>query len=196
MFYCSGAHLEELLGVILQFHLGTVWDFTNLLFIHLITRTAFCMHSMMLLCAPLTSTKTKKWLTVLRACSCMCFLETFLHSSHTDDSVLGSSVPSMPSVNGRADFETAILEEEFLQRALNNGTSDSDEDRGYANPVMDDLYARRVLVSEHQTSINAGSDKFLPKYWTPEEDLHVNKIRLGSQRRPWYKKMQGFRFVS
>ncbi len=126
----------------------------------------------------------------------MCFLETFLHSSHTDDSVLGSSVSSIPSVNGRADFETATLEEEFLQRALNNGTSDSDEDRGYADPVLDDLYARRVLVSEHQTSVNAKSDKFLPKYWTPEEDLHVKKIRLGSQRRPWYKKMQGFRFVS
>ncbi|KAI2668403.1 LIM domain only protein 7 [Labeo rohita] len=124
----------------------------------------------------------------------MCFLETFLHSSHKDGSLLGSSVSSIPSENGPADFDSATLEEEFLQRALNNGTSDSDEDRGYADPVLDDLYARRVLVSEHQTSINTESDKFLPKYWTPEEDLHVKKIRLGSQRRPWYKKMQGFRF--
>ncbi|XP_052401783.1 LIM domain only protein 7b isoform X11 [Carassius gibelio] len=106
------------------------------------------------------------------------------------------SVSSIPSVNGRADFETVTLEEEFLQQALNNGTSDSDEERGNADPVLDDLYARRVLVSEHQTSINADSDKFLPKYWTPEEDLHVKKIRLGSQRRPWYKKMQGFRSKS
>ncbi|XP_073699248.1 LIM domain only protein 7b isoform X6 [Garra rufa] len=106
------------------------------------------------------------------------------------------SVSPIPSENGRADFESATLEEEFLQRALNNGTSDSDEDRGYADPVMDDLYARRVLVSEHQTSVNAESDKFLPKYWTPEEDLHVKKIRLGSQRRPWYKKMQGLRSKS
>ncbi|RXN02793.1 LIM domain only 7-like protein [Labeo rohita] len=106
------------------------------------------------------------------------------------------SVSSIPSENGLADFDSATLEEEFLQRALNNGTSDSDEDRGYADPVLDDLYARRVLVSEHQTSINTESDKFLPKYWTPEEDLHVKKIRLGSQRRPWYKKMQGFRSKS
>lgn len=119
-----------------------------------------------------------------------------MHSSHKDGSLLGSSVSSIPSENGPADFDSATLEEEFLQRALNNGTSDSDEDRGYADPVLDDLYARRVLVSEHQTSINTESDKFLPKYWTPEEDLHVKKIRLGSQRRPWYKKMQGFRFVS
>ncbi|XP_016297976.1 LIM domain only protein 7-like [Sinocyclocheilus anshuiensis] len=105
-------------------------------------------------------------------------------------------VLSIPSENGRTDFELATLEEEFLQRALNNGTSDSDEDRRYADPVLDDLYTRRVLVSEHQTSVNADSDKFLPKYWTPEEDLHVKKIRIGSQRRPWYKKMQGFRSKS
>lgn len=112
-----------------------------------------------------------------------------------DGSFLGSSVSSIPSENGRTDSESANLEEEFLQRVLNNGTSDSDEDRGYADPVLDDLYARRVLVSDHQTSINVDSDKFLPKFWTPEEDLHVRKIRLGSQRRPWYKKMQGLRFV-
>ncbi|NP_001038909.2 LIM domain only protein 7b [Danio rerio] len=106
------------------------------------------------------------------------------------------SLSSIPSENGRTDSDSANLEEEFLQRVLSNGTSDSDEDRGYADPVLDDLYARRVLVSEHQTSINANSDKFLPKFWTPEEDLHVRKIRLGSQRRPWYKKMQGLRSKS
>ncbi|XP_039505541.1 LIM domain only protein 7b isoform X16 [Pimephales promelas] len=106
------------------------------------------------------------------------------------------SVSSIPSENGSPECESATLEEEFLQRSLNNGTSDSEEDRGYADPVLDDLYARRVLISEHQTSINADSDRFLPKYWTPEEALHVQKIKLGSQRRPWYKKMQGFRSKS
>ncbi|XP_067297497.1 LIM domain only protein 7b [Pseudorasbora parva] len=106
------------------------------------------------------------------------------------------SVSSIPSENGPPECESATLEEEFLQRSLNNGMSDSDEDRGYADPVLDDLYARRVLISEHQTSIKADSDKFMPKYWTPEEDLHVKNIRLGSQRRPWYKKMQGFRSKS
>lgn len=119
----------------------------------------------------------------------------FLLSSHMDGSFLGSSVSSIPSENGSPECESATLEEEFLQRSLNNGMSDSDEDRGYADPVLDDLYTRRVLISEHQTSINADSDRFLPKYWTPEEALHVKNIRLGSQRRPWYKKMQGFRFV-
>ncbi|XP_077102891.1 LIM domain only protein 7b isoform X24 [Siphateles boraxobius] len=106
------------------------------------------------------------------------------------------SAPSIPSENGSPECESATLEEEFLQRSLNNGMSDSDEDRGCADPVLDDLYTRRVLISEHQTSINADSDRFLPKYWTPEEALHVKKIRLGSQRRPWYKKMQGFRSKS
>lgn len=110
-------------------------------------------------------------------------------------SFLGSSMPpSLSCENGHTDLEAGALEREFLQRALND-TSDSDEDREYADPMHDDLYARRVLLSEHQTSVNADSDKFLPKYWTPEEDLHVGKIRLGSQRRPWYKKLQGFRFV-
>ncbi|XP_037343907.2 LIM domain only protein 7-like [Pungitius pungitius] len=37
-------------------------------------------------------------------------------------------------------------------------------------------------------------DKFLPKFWTPEEDVHIQKIKLGSQTRPWYKKMQGFSY--
>ncbi|XP_057188232.1 LIM domain only protein 7b isoform X8 [Triplophysa rosa] len=107
------------------------------------------------------------------------------------------SIPStVPSENGRTDSESGMIEEEFLHRVLNDGTSDSDEDRGYADPVQDDLHARRVLLSEHQTSVNVDSDKFLPKYWTPEEDLHVQKIRLGSQRRPWYKKLQGFRSKS
>lgn len=108
---------------------------------------------------------------------------------------LGSSIPSsLPSENGQTVSKSGVLEEEFL-RVLNDGTSDSDEDIGYGDPVQDDLYARRVLLYEHQTSVNAESNKFLPKYWTPEEDLHVQKIRLGSQRRPWYRKLQGFRFV-
>uniref|UniRef100_A0A668AAA2 LIM domain 7a n=1 Tax=Myripristis murdjan TaxID=586833 RepID=A0A668AAA2_9TELE len=57
--------------------------------------------------------------------------------------------------------------------------------------ICDDLYARKVGL----TTPPAGSvpyDKFLPKFWTPEEDIHIQKIKLGSQKRPWYKKMQGF----
>lgn len=105
----------------------------------------------------------------------------------------------MPSLPGTVDVgdvhEKSALDEELLLRAWNEDSSDSDEGRGFADPVQDDLYARKVLQATHQTSVNTESEKFLPKYWTPEEDAHVRRINLGSQRRPWYKKMQGFRLV-
>lgn len=104
-----------------------------------------------------------------------------------------SCTPPLPgSIDG---FQKAALEDELLLRARDEDLSESDEGQSFADPVQDDLYARRVLQATHQTSINTDSDKFLPKYWTPEEDAHVGRIRLGSQRRPWYKKMQGFRLV-
>lgn len=59
---------------------------------------------------------------------------------------------------------------------------------------MIDLYTRKV-GAKPQSAANVSHDKFLPKFWTPEEDIHIQKIKLGSQRRPWYKKMQGFRCV-
>lgn len=99
------------------------------------------------------------------------------------------------STNRQDDFDRVSLEDEFLLRALTEDSSESDEGRGYADPVQDDLYARRVLQAAHQSSSITDPDKFMPKFWTPEEDAHVRKIRQGSQRRPWYKKMQGFRLV-
>lgn len=74
---------------------------------------------------------------------------------------------------------------------------DDEERRGCGDPdlVLDDFYARRVGHSLHLTSSNAEAARFLPKHWTPEEDAHVRRIQLGSQRRPWYKKLQGFRSV-
>lgn len=71
---------------------------------------------------------------------------------------------------------------------------DDDDDEGYADPVHDDLYARK-MGSRSQPAASEPHNKFLPKVWTPEEDFHFQKIKLGSQRRPWYKKMQGFRCV-
>ncbi|XP_037395035.1 LIM domain only protein 7 [Pygocentrus nattereri] len=68
---------------------------------------------------------------------------------------------------------------------------DEDDEIGYADPIQDDLYARKVGLMA-QPSATMPYDKFLPKYWTPEEDVHVQKIKLGSQRRPWYRKIQGF----
>ncbi|MCJ8748085.1 hypothetical protein PDJAM_G00160910 [Pangasius djambal] len=106
---------------------------------------------------------------------------------------MNSSTPPLPSsMDSRDSYKKATLEDELLLRAWNEDWSESDEGQGFADPVQDDLYARRVLQATHQTSVNTDSDKFLPKYWTPEEDAHVGRIRLGSQRRPWYRKMQGF----
>ncbi|KAM9804807.1 LIM domain only protein 7-like [Neosynchiropus ocellatus] len=70
-------------------------------------------------------------------------------------------------------------------------SEDEDDDVGYADPVQDDLYTRKVGVKPQATG-SASYDKFLPKFWTPEEDIHIRKIKMGSKRRPWYKKMQGF----
>ncbi|XP_067299775.1 LIM domain only protein 7 isoform X2 [Pseudorasbora parva] len=70
-------------------------------------------------------------------------------------------------------------------------SEEEDDEFGYADPVQDDLYARKVGLVP-QTSATPPFDKFLPKFWTPEEDAHVKKIKLGSQHRPWYRKIQGF----
>lgn len=104
------------------------------------------------------------------------------------------STPSLPGCADDGDsYRTSALEDELFLQACDDDSSDSGE--GSADPVQDDLYARRVLQTGHQTSVNTHADKFLPKYWTPNEDTHVGQIRQGSQRRPWYKKMQGFRLV-
>uniref|UniRef100_A0A8C1GUZ3 Ubiquitin carboxyl-terminal hydrolase n=1 Tax=Cyprinus carpio TaxID=7962 RepID=A0A8C1GUZ3_CYPCA len=73
-------------------------------------------------------------------------------------------------------------------------SEEEDDEFGYADPVQDDLYARKVGLTP-QPSVTVPFDKFLPKFWTPDEDAHVKKIKLGSQRRPWYRKIQGFRSV-
>ncbi|XP_072553828.1 LIM domain only protein 7 isoform X6 [Paramormyrops kingsleyae] len=71
-------------------------------------------------------------------------------------------------------------------------SEDEDEDEmGHADPVQDDLYTRKIGLLL-QSSVNESYNKFLPKFWTPEEDAHVRRIKLGSQSRPWYRKMQGF----
>ncbi|KAI1885065.1 hypothetical protein AGOR_G00216350 [Albula goreensis] len=102
--------------------------------------------------------------------------------------------PSPPLGRVRVEYEKPVLED-FPLRELYEDSDDEDEDEegevGYADPVQDDLYTRRVGLSI-QPANNVPYDKFLPKFWTPEEDAHVRKIKLGSQRRPWYKKMQGF----
>uniref|UniRef100_A0A8C4IG85 Calponin-homology (CH) domain-containing protein n=1 Tax=Dicentrarchus labrax TaxID=13489 RepID=A0A8C4IG85_DICLA len=88
--------------------------------------------------------------------------------------------------------ECAFDEEFFLQALCEE---DSEDEYTEADPVLDDLYFRRVQQSLHQTSTNPTYDRFLPRYWTPEEEIRVRTIYLGSQRRPWYRKIQGLRSV-
>ncbi|KAK1902901.1 LIM domain only protein 7, partial [Dissostichus eleginoides] len=71
------------------------------------------------------------------------------------------------------------------------GDSDDEDEEGYADPVQDDLYSRKMGIKP-QPVAKVSYDKFLPKFWSPEEDLHIQKIKMGSQKRPWYKKIQGF----
>uniref|UniRef100_A0A8C3SCN4 LIM domain 7 n=1 Tax=Chelydra serpentina TaxID=8475 RepID=A0A8C3SCN4_CHESE len=73
-----------------------------------------------------------------------------------------------------------------------SGYSDDEEEKavGIPNIEKDDLYVRKLnsAVSNPMVSF----DKFLPKFWTPEEELHWKKIKKGSSSKPWYKELQGF----
>ncbi|NXV75160.1 LMO7 protein, partial [Atlantisia rogersi] len=66
---------------------------------------------------------------------------------------------------------------------------DEEEELGTPNIEKDDLYFRKLSSS----AANAGVafDKFLPKFWTPEEELLWKKLRKSSFK-PWYKEIQGF----
>ncbi|TNN04406.1 hypothetical protein fugu_001435 [Takifugu bimaculatus] len=78
-----------------------------------------------------------------------------------------------------------------LFKEVYNDSEDEDDEVGYADPIQDDLYARKMGIKS-QPFGNECHNQFLPKLWTPEEDFHIQKIKTGSQRRPWYKKIQGF----
>ncbi|XP_010211569.1 PREDICTED: LIM domain only protein 7 [Tinamus guttatus] len=72
-----------------------------------------------------------------------------------------------------------------------SGYSDEDEEEslGVPNIEKDDLYFRKLSSSAPSTVVSF--DKFLPKFWTPEEELMWKKIRKSSFK-PWYKEIQGF----
>ncbi|KAA8595806.1 hypothetical protein FQN60_011097 [Etheostoma spectabile] len=99
--------------------------------------------------------------------------------------------PFSPQPHLTACSPECAIDEELFLRALCE--DDSDDDYTDADPVLDDLYFRRVQQTLHQTSKNPNYDRFLPRYWTPEEETRVRTIYLGSQRRPWYRIMQGLR---
>ncbi|XP_066843696.1 LIM domain only protein 7 isoform X18 [Anser cygnoides] len=66
---------------------------------------------------------------------------------------------------------------------------DEEEEIGIPNIEKDDLYFRKLNSSASNTVV--AFDKFLPKFWTPEEELLWKKIRKSSFK-PWYKEIQGF----
>ncbi|XP_051938426.1 LIM domain only protein 7 isoform X7 [Hippocampus zosterae] len=90
----------------------------------------------------------------------------------------------------RAERRPPVSTESIFSDPYAN-SEDEDDEVGYADPVQDDLYARKV-GARNLVAGDASYHKFLPKLWTPEEDVHIQKIKLGSQSRPWYRKMQGF----
>ncbi|XP_039912089.1 LIM domain only protein 7 isoform X8 [Hirundo rustica] len=71
-----------------------------------------------------------------------------------------------------------------------SGYFDDDEEAvGIPNIEKDDLYFRKLSSSAPNTVV--AFDKFLPKFWTPEEELLWKKIKKSSFK-PWYKEIQGF----
>ncbi|NXD36179.1 LMO7 protein, partial [Copsychus sechellarum] len=71
-----------------------------------------------------------------------------------------------------------------------SGYFDEDEEEvGIPNIEKDDLYFRKLNSSAPNTVV--AFDKFLPKFWTPEEELLWKKIKKSSFK-PWYKEIQGF----
>ncbi|NXQ51982.1 LMO7 protein, partial [Anthoscopus minutus] len=71
-----------------------------------------------------------------------------------------------------------------------SGYFDEDEEEvGTPNIEKDDLYFRKLNSSAPNTVV--AFDKFLPKFWTPEEELLWKKIKKSSFK-PWYKEIQGF----
>lgn len=104
-----------------------------------------------------------------------------------------ADAPPSPQCHFTICSPECATEELFLQALCEE---DSEDDYTEADPVLDDLHFRRMQQTLHQTSANLHYDRFLPQYWTPEEEVRVRRIYLGSQRRPWYHKMQRLRSVS
>lgn len=109
-------------------------------------------------------------------------------------SSVNRGAPQAPGLGSvRVDHHRGVSANSLF-RDLYDDSEDEDDEVGYADPVQDDLYARKMGIKP-QPAGNESHDKFLPKFWTPDEDIHIQRIKLGSQKRPWYKKMQGFRCV-
>ncbi|XP_055086746.1 LIM domain only protein 7-like [Periophthalmus magnuspinnatus] len=95
-----------------------------------------------------------------------------------------------PQRSVRVDHRSGVSSDSLFRDY--DDSEDSDDEVGHADPVQDDLYTRKMGTKPQLPALS--HDKFLPKFWTPEEDIHIQKIKLGSQKRPWYKKMQGLSY--
>ncbi|KAJ7404779.1 LIM domain only protein 7 isoform X1 [Willisornis vidua] len=98
------------------------------------------------------------------------------------------------SVNNQRRQRQLDTKEESKPRVNNpselSGYFDEDEEEvGIPNLEKDDFYFRKLSSSASNTVV--AFDKFLPKFWTPEEELLWKKIKKSSFK-PWYKEIQGF----
>ncbi|KAF4790683.1 LIM domain only protein 7 isoform X1 [Turdus rufiventris] len=107
---------------------------------------------------------------------------------------LPKSQPLNNSINNQRRQRQLDTKEENKPRVNNpsqlSGYFDEDEEEvGIPNIEKDDLYFRKLSSSTPNTVV--AFDKFLPKFWTPEEELLWKKIKKSSFK-PWYKEIQGF----
>lgn len=133
---------------------------------------------------------------LLRGCHAVLLRNLFLFFDMFDLlSLLSSSGETQPPKCGsvKVDHLKNVCTDSLFKEVYND-SEDEDDEVGYADPIQDDLYARKMGIKS-QPFGNECHNQFLPKLWTPEEDFHIQKIKTGSQRRPWYKKIQGFRSV-
>ncbi|NWI36224.1 LMO7 protein, partial [Picathartes gymnocephalus] len=94
------------------------------------------------------------------------------------------------SSNQRRQRQLDAKEESKPRVSQLSGYFDEDEEEvGIPNIEKDDLYFRKLSSSVPNTVV--AFDKFLPKFWTPEEELLWKKIKKSSFK-PWYKEIQGF----
>lgn len=126
---------------------------------------------------------------LLKNASDMCDWLSLLSSSGMNS---GEMQPTQKG-SVKVDHHRAVSTDSLF-REIYGDSEEEDDEVGYADPIQDDLYARKMGIKP-QPAGNESYNKFLPKFWTPEEDIHIQKIKLGSQKRPWYKRMQGFRCV-
>ncbi|XP_048348270.1 LIM domain only protein 7 isoform X3 [Sphaerodactylus townsendi] len=83
------------------------------------------------------------------------------------------------TANVLSDFSSYFEEEEEEEKTM--GTPDIE---------TDDLYVRKINATV--SNIKDSSHKFLPKSWTPGEELHWKKADRISFSKKWYMDIQGF----